>query len=82
MRRVIVDGVVHFDNRHSMTVTLCGHSKVFGSLIGENVNESKETTEPVDCPECSRLYCEIKNAPWNEVKSDCLTHGIFSAVSK
>lgn len=82
MKRVLVDGFVHFDNRHSKMVTLCGHSKFQTSLIGEELNECRETAEPVNCPECARLYCEIKNAPWNEVKSDCLIHGTFSAVSE
>ncbi len=67
----------------------CGHalgktariSFVFAaaSLSGLAVPVMRETRDRVNCPECAKLYCAVKNAPWNEVDTDILTRAAYMA---
>lgn len=41
-----------------------------------------EVSEPVTCPECAKLYCRIKNSPWNEVEDAAMDDAIYDAVKE
>ena len=55
-----------------------GTSAVFvmEDMIGVTHAQMPETSAPVTCPDCARLYCAIKNAPWHEVADAAMDHGI------
>lgn len=38
--------------------------------------------DPVTCNDCAKLYCQIKNAPWNEVEDAAMDRGIYDAVKE
>lgn len=75
-RTVDPNGKVHFDGANGCT--LCGISRdvVTEDLIGVTHAQMPETSAPVTCPDCARLYCAIKNAPWHEVADAAMDHGI------
>lgn len=65
-------GDVHFMGEHDHT--LCGQMAFDEDLLGKAVPVMQPTEERVTCPACARLYCHVKNAPWNEVDDSVLEH--------
>ena len=79
MKRVIdFNGVIHFAGARNST--LCALPDSEPNLLGDRTKLMHEVSEPVTCPECAKLYCQIKNAPWNEVNDDAMDGAIFAAV--
>lgn len=77
MRRIAAGGTVHFAG--SGYHTLCGANAFDASLSGLAVPVMRETRDRVNCLECAKLYCAVKNAPWNEVDTDILTRAAYMA---
>jgi len=73
-------GKVHFVGANGCT--LCGveHMTRTEDLFTVQGANWPETTSPVTCPDCARLYCAVKNAPWPEVNGDVLDRAIYAAV--
>lgn len=73
-------GVVHFKGNGD--ATLCGTHDSVKDLFGVEIakRSMRPTHDPVTCPDCARLYCEVKNAPWNEVEANILERATFDAV--
>lgn len=69
--------VVHFLGANNCT--LCGKNcfTKSGDLFTFNVVRWPDSTCAVTCPDCAKLYCEIKNAPWHEVADAAMEHGMF-----
>jgi len=79
MERVSVMGRVHFVGHDRFC--LCGEQyRQKGLFAGSGDMLGKPTHDPVDCPACAKLYCQVKNAPWNEVEDRALDTGIYAAV--
>jgi len=78
MERVKVKGLTHFVG--SGRFTICGMTFGDCDLFGKMMGTGEKSTDPVDCPECAKLYCRIKNTPWNEVEDKALDQGIYAAV--
>lgn len=77
MKRIIdFNGDIHFNGAHYHT--LCGLPNSEPNLLGERTWLMHEVSEPVTCPECAKLYCQIKNAPWNEVSDGAMENGMYS----
>lgn len=81
-RTVDPNGKVHFIGANGCT--LCGISRdvVTEDLIGVTHTQMPETSAPVTCPDCARLYCAIKNAPWHEVADAAMDHGMAACGDK
>lgn len=60
--------------------TLCGKSRVVEDLFHDKCDEWPITTDRVTCEACARLYCQIKNSPWNEVEAEVLSKATYAAV--
>ena len=78
----IKDGsrVVHFVGC-SLPYTLCGKdigTRQADLFTGEGLTAVPETSAPVTCHDCAKLYCQIKNAPWNEVDDKAMEIGMFA----
>lgn len=69
------DGFVHFSTGSKMA--LCGYQS--RDLLG-NCESMKMTGDPVTCPDCARIFCQIKNSPLNEVESNVLEVATYAAV--
>lgn len=66
-----VNGEVHFRNPANAFRTLCGKDA-----------SALETSEQVDCEKCAKVYCAIKNEPWNSVQDEAMDKGIMEAVKE
>lgn len=79
------NGVVHFRNPGNREMTLCGQTAVSNGevgLFGDNAeakpfNESKDI---VICLLCAKVYCAVKNEPWNSVEDTAMDFGMYEAV--
>lgn len=86
MERVSIEGVVHFNGCHNCTLCGVDYEKMLKQLMLFTVAPSRDalksrfTTAPVTCPDCARLYCQVKNAPWNEVQDAAMDRAMFDAV--
>ena len=83
MTRIVgKDGVVHFRNPAEPSKTLCGEwaHKLNVDLLGSHTEVWTETTAPVTCPKCARVYCAVKNELWNAVEDGAMDVGIMDAV--
>ena len=79
MTRIIdFNGTVHF--RGTRNSTLCALPDSEPNLIGERTPIMHEVPDPVTCPDCAKLYCQIKNSPWNEVEDATMDKAIYDAV--
>jgi len=72
------DGAVHFVGVHKKT--LCGRVHECNDLLGRTFILWKKTSLPITCPDCAKLYCRIKNTPWNEVDDAAMDRAMFDAV--
>lgn len=72
--------VVHFKGLNGRT--LCGLERLERNddLFASAGKNWPDTSESVNCPDCAKLYCRIKNAPWNEVDGDILDAACYTAV--
>lgn len=77
MKRLKGSDIVHFAGNGDMA--LCGVSCISEDLFG-TCAALHDTSDAVNCPDCARLYCQIKNAPWPEVETAALQKGMLDAV--
>lgn len=81
MTRIIdFNGDIHFKGAHHHT--LCGLPYSEPNLLGERTWLMHEVSNPVTCNDCAKLYCQIKNAPWNEVEDAAMDDAIYDAVKE
>lgn len=69
---------VHFVGANGCT--MCGVLTTEPDLTGHPLELMRETCEAVTCPDCARLYCQVKNAPCNEVDGPTLERATYDAV--
>lgn len=86
MTRIInqMEGVVHFRNPAADDRTLCGRDAAFYemTLLSPHRRSFDETTKRVNCPGCAKVYCAVKNEPWNTqepFEDEVLDRGIHDA---
>jgi len=72
------DGKVHF--RGVCQKTICGRVTDCKDLLGKPLFAMSNTGKPVTCPDCAKLYCRIKNTPWNEVDDAAMDKAMYDAV--
>jgi len=76
-------GVVHFVNPAHAGHTLCCRTDG-ADLFGELKPLGKETSDPVNCPNCAKVVCAIRNETYNtlvaEVEDRTMMLGVYSAV--
>lgn len=80
MKRVKINGTVHFRSVPGSNLTLCGRMCGETDLFGNRVCEPQIVSDQVDCPSCAAIYSAIKNSPWNEVNHDVLAGSIVPAL--
>lgn len=73
--------VVHFRNPAERDHTLCGQLARHFDLLGLP-QPYKETSEPVTCPHCAKVYCAVKNEPWPSVEGAAMDIGMYEAVKE
>lgn len=79
MKRVERYGTVHFRHPVRDRYALCGES-LGRDLLDEGATETKDR---VNCPKCAKVYCAVKNEPWNTqgpFEKQTLCDGIHAAV--
>lgn len=82
------DGIVHFRNPVNPVQTLCGFQQtgtVKNNLfLGRECEFFPEASDRVNCPDCARVVCAVRNEPYNTIVSSvtdkALDQGIFDAV--
>lgn len=79
------DGTVHFGNPAHHLRTLCAvkAEDIAVTLLGAERTAWPVTVERVTCPNCAKVYCAVKNQPWNALgpfTEDALERGIYAAV--
>lgn len=84
MTRIVdTNGVVHFVNPAHSGHTLCCRT-AGADLFGEFKPLGKETSDQVNCPNCAKVVCAIRNEPYNtlvaEVEDKTMMLGVYSAV--
>lgn len=89
MRRVKdpESGIVHFTCPSTLGMTLCAHEagKKTDDLFSPTCKPWKETADLVNCPDCAKVYCAVKNEPWNThqtFEDETLDVGMYAAVEK
>jgi len=81
------NGVVHFRHVCNTDLCLCGKNSFEPDpemLIPDEIKVYKETSDPVNCPNCAKVVCAIRNEPYNtlvaEVEDKTMMLGVYSAV--
>jgi len=89
MRRVkdAETNIVHFTCPSTLGMTLCAHPAgvKMDDLFNPSFKGWPETEEVVTCKDCAKVYCSVKNEPWNTqapFEDETLEAGIFAAVGK
>lgn len=69
-------GTVHFAGAHDRT--LCGELTFDLDFTGHRIDTMTDTGAVVTCPDCARLYCQVKDAPWNELDAGVLSAAVYN----
>jgi len=87
VKRVLERGQdVHFAHPGNPALTLCGRCLGPVDLLGNPLADlqMQETAERVNCVECARTVCAIRNEPYNTLKDETdertAMQGIYAAI--